>query len=83
VANTVNKPTESQSVMPPVGWMRVLPADPEKSVVFVQARRTPLPMPNMAGGDRLRPMPPFGVNDIAADQEGILALKDWILSLKK
>jgi hypothetical protein len=83
VQNTVGKPTMAQSVEPPAGWLRVVPGDPEKSVLYVQARRTPLPMPNMAGGNRLRPMPPIGVADIAVDQEGLDALKMWILSLKK
>jgi hypothetical protein len=83
VQNTVGMDTMAQSVHPPAGWKRVLAGDPEKSVVFVQARRTPLPMPTMVGDDRLRPMPPYGVNDIATDQEGLTALKTWILSLKK
>ena len=83
VANTVGKETMAQSVEPPVGWLRVVPGDLEKSVVYVQARRKPLPMPNMVGGDRLRPMPPFGVNDDTPDPDGLKALSDWILSLKK
>jgi hypothetical protein len=81
--NTVKMPTMAQSVEPPAGWLRIVPGDPEKSVVFVQARRTPLPMPNAAGGNRLRPMPPVGVNDLTPDPEGIAALKTWIMSLPK
>src|SRR5205823_8958796 len=83
LANTVNQMTNAQSVQPPPGWLRVYPGTPEMSVLFVQARRTPLPMPTTAGGNRLRPMPPIGVNDIAADQEGVAAIKAWILGLKK
>jgi hypothetical protein len=83
VMNTVNQKTEAQSVQPPRNWLRVVPGVPEMSVLFVQARRTPLPMPTTAGGNRLRPMPPIGVNDIAADQEGVAALKTWIMSLPK
>jgi hypothetical protein len=83
VANTVGQATMAQSVQPPPGWLRIVPGDPEKSVLYVQARRMPLPMPTMAGADRLRPMPPYGVNDIAPDQDGLAAIKAWILSLKK
>ena len=81
VANTVGQMTNAQSVQPPEGWLRVKPGEPEKSVLFVQARRTPLPMPTMAGGDRLRPMPPIGVNDIAPDQAGLAAIEAWINGL--
>jgi hypothetical protein len=81
VANTVGQMTMAQSVQPPKGWLRVYPANPEMSVVFVQLRRMPLPMPTTVGGDRLRPMPPFGVNDIAADQEAVADMKAWIMSL--
>jgi hypothetical protein len=83
VQNTVNQPTMAQSVDPPPGWLRIVPMDLEKSVVYVQARRKPLPMPNMAGGNRLRPMPPFGVNDDAPDLDGLAALQAWITGLPK
>jgi hypothetical protein len=79
VANTVNKDTESQSVMPPAGWKRVLPGKPEMSVLYVQARRTPLPP--AVGGVRLRPMPPFGVADVAADQAALADISAWIMGL--
>jgi hypothetical protein len=79
VANTVNKDTESQSVMPPAGWKRVLPGKPEMSVLYVQARRTPLPP--AVGGVRLRPMPPVGVSDLAADQAALTDIAAWIMSL--
>jgi hypothetical protein len=79
VANTVNKDTESQSVMPPPGWKRVLPGKPEMSVLYVQARRTPLPA--AIGGVRLRPMPPFGVADVAADQAALTDIAAWIMAL--
>jgi hypothetical protein len=81
VANTVGQMTTAQSVAPPDGWLRVKAGQPEMSVLFVQARRTPLPMPTTAGGDRLRPMPPIGVNDLAADQAGLAAMEAWIKSL--
>jgi hypothetical protein len=79
VANTVNKDTESQSVMPPPGWKRVLPGKPEMSVLYVQARRTPLPP--AVGGVRLRPMPPVGVSDLAPDQTALTDIAAWITSL--
>lgn len=81
VANTVGQMTNAQSVQPPDGWLRVKPGEPEMSVLFVQARRTPLPMPTMAGADRLRPMPPIGVNDLAPDQAGLAAIEAWINGL--
>jgi hypothetical protein len=36
----------------------------------------------MAGADRLRPMPPIGVNDSTPDPDALLAIKTWIESLK-
>jgi hypothetical protein len=83
VMNTVGQMTMAQSVQPPKNWLRVYPGMPEMSVVFVQARRTPLPMPTTAGGSRLRPMPPIGVSDLAADPDGVDALRTWITNLKK
>jgi hypothetical protein len=83
VKNTVNQMTNAQSVRPPMNWLRVYPGMPEMSVVFVQSRRTPLPMPTSAGQNRLRPMPPIGVNDVAADQDGVAALRAWIMGLKR
>lgn len=82
VANTVNQATSAQSVHPPAGWFRVTPGQPEMSVLFVQARRTPLPEPTMAGDNRLRPMPPIGVNDLTPDEAGLTAIQNWIKSLK-
>ena len=64
VANTVNKPTEAQSVHPPAGWLRVVPGVPTRSVVYVQMQRTMLP-PATGGNERLRPMPPVGLADVA------------------
>jgi hypothetical protein len=82
VKNTVNQAVDAQSVVPPAGWRRVLPGKPEMSVVFVQTRRTPLPPPTGNGTmNRLRPMPPVGITDVAADQAAITDLKDWITSL--
>lgn len=82
VANTVGQATTAQSVHPPAGWLRVKAGEPEMSVLFVQARRTPLPVPSTAGDDRLRPMPPIGVNDLAPDQAGLTAIEAWIKSLQ-
>jgi hypothetical protein len=79
VANTVNKPTASQSVMPPPGWRRVVPRSPQTSVLYVQTQRTMIPPP--VNGSRLRPMPPMGVADVAADAAALKDISDWILSL--
>jgi len=79
VANTVNKATEAQSVVPPAGWKRVVPKSPQTSVLFVQTQRTMIP-PAM-NGSRLRPMPPVGVADVAADAQALKDISDWILSL--
>lgn len=80
--NTIGRETEAQSVIPPMGWLRVIPRDPERSVLFVQVRRQPLPAP--AGGgttNRLRAMPPIGVSQVAADQEAVADIAAWIMSL--
>jgi hypothetical protein len=79
VKNTVNKKTEAQSVVPPPGWLRVIPGKPDQSVLFVQVQRTPLPP--ATGGDRLRAMPPAGVADNAADLKALADIKAWIMSL--
>jgi hypothetical protein len=83
VKNTVNQMTNAQSVRPPMNWLRVYPGMPEMSVVFVQARRAPLPMPTRVGDNRLRPMPPIGVNDIAPDPDGVASLRTWIMGLRR
>jgi hypothetical protein len=83
VANTVNKPTEAQSVVPPKGWLRIIPRNPEQSVLYVQVRRKPLPPPTGGGTmNRLRAMPPVGVADVAAEAEALKDIFDWIMSLK-
>lgn len=79
VQNTVGKPTEAQSVMPPEGWLRVVPGDANKSVLYVQMQRTMLP-PEM-DGRRLRAMPPIGLNDVAAEQNALKDVLDWITGL--
>jgi hypothetical protein len=81
VANTVNKPTTAQSVMPPKGWLRVVPGKPGMSVVYVQAQRTMIP--TVVGGVmvRMRPMPPIGVADVAAEQNFLTDLSAWITAL--
>lgn len=80
VANTVGKPTEAQSVMPPAGWLRVVPGDPLKSVLYVQMQRTMIPPPAGAG-NRLRPMPPVGLADVAVEQAVLKDVFDWITAL--
>jgi hypothetical protein len=83
VANTVNKPTNAQSVEPPAGWMRIKPGFPGQSVIYVQSQRTMIP--TMVGGKpvKLRPMPPVGVADVAAEQEFLTDLAAWITALPK
>lgn len=80
VQNTVGKPTESQSVEPPAGWLRVVPGDPETSVLYVQMQRTMLPPPVGASG-RLRAMPPVGLADVAVEQTALKDVFDWITAL--
>ena len=80
VANTVSKPTNAQSVKPPQGWLRVVPGDPAKSVLYVQMQRTMLPPPN-GTADRLRAMPPVGLADVAVEQTVLKDVSDWITSL--
>jgi hypothetical protein len=80
VANTVGKPTEAQSVMPPAGWLRVVPNDPETSVLYVQMQRTMLPPPQGAN-NRLRAMPPIGLADVAVEQNALKDVFDWITAL--
>jgi len=82
VSNTVNRPTEAQSVMPPEGWLRVIPGDPAKSVLYVQMQRTMLPPANGAA-NRLRAMPPVGVADVAVEQTALKDVFDWITALPK
>jgi hypothetical protein len=80
VANTVNKPTEAQSVHPPAGWLRVVPGAPTRSVVYVQMQRTMLPPAVMM--TRLRAMPPVGVADLAAEQASLKDVFDWITAVR-
>ena len=79
VSNTVGKPTEAQSVMPPPGWLRVVPGDAATSVLYVQMQRTMLP-PEM-DGKRLRAMPPIGLSDLAVEQDALKDVLDWITAL--
>jgi hypothetical protein len=80
VENTVGKPTESQSVEPPEGWLRVVPGDPQTSVLYVQMQRTMLPEP-VGNASRLRPMPPVGLADVAVEQSSLKDVFDWITAL--
>jgi hypothetical protein len=76
----VNQPTEAQSVMPPDGWLRVVPGSPETSVLYVQMQRTMLPEP-LPGMNSLRPMPPIGLNDLAVEPTSLQDVYDWISAL--
>ncbi len=80
VANTVNQPTEAQSVEPPPGWLRVVPGDPSTSVLYVQMQRTMLPEPE-PGMNALRPMPPVGLADVAVEPNSLQDVFDWITAL--
>jgi len=80
VANTVNQPTESQSVEPPPGWLRVVPGDPSTSVLYVQMERINIPEP-VDGMNRLRPMPPVGLADVAVEPTSLQDVYDWISAL--
>lgn len=80
VMDTVNKPTEAEGIVPPAGWLRVVPGHPEKSVLFVQVQRTNLPPPPKGTGmSGLRAMPPVGVT--IADQQAVSDIGAWIMSL--
>lgn len=77
MTNTVNKASAGAGIMPPDDtWKRVVPKMPEKSILFVQARRTPLPQ---GQGVQMRPMPPVGVE--YTDAPAIADLQTWINSL--
>jgi hypothetical protein len=81
VKNTVGQPTDASGISAPKGWLRVVPGQPEKSVLFVQVRRFPLPSPAQSGGEGLKAMPPVGLADVAANQDAVKDIRDWILSL--
>jgi hypothetical protein len=53
-----------------------VPKTPEKSILFVQARRSPLPQ---GQGVQMRAMPPVGVEQ--ADAPAIADIQTWINSL--
>jgi hypothetical protein len=67
----------------PTGWARVKPGFPGQSVLYVQVQRTMIPtmVGNMAV--KMRPMPPVGVADAAAEQELLTDLAAWITALPK
>ena len=77
--NTIGMKTNAQSVEPPPTWRRILPGNPDESVVYRQAKR--LGLPPATGMNKLRPMPPYGVNDNAADLQGLEDLRKWICAL--
>jgi hypothetical protein len=77
VANTVNMASQGAGIMPPSDqWKRIVPKMPELSILYVQARRTPLPM---GQGVQMRAMPPIGVEQ--ADAPAIADIATWINSL--
>jgi hypothetical protein len=84
VTNTVKVATNSQSVEAPAPiWYRVNPGLPNQSVLYVQARRTMIPTMFMGKPVKMRPMPPVGVADVAAEQEFLTDLAAWITALPK
>lgn len=77
VANTINQDSQGAGIMPPdATWKRIVPKDPEKSILYVQARRTPLPQ---GAGVQMRPMPPMGVEQV--DAPAIADIATWINGL--
>jgi hypothetical protein len=78
-ATTIRKPVDASGVSAPKGWLRVVPGNPEMSVVYVQARGTNLP-------PSLREMPQVGVA-VRAALPGFKAylddLRAWIMSLPR
>jgi hypothetical protein len=76
VANVIKKVPESPGLAPPPDHFRVAPGDPEKSVIYLQARGTNLP-------EGLRPMPQVGVEvrDLPAFADELENMKAWIKSL--
>jgi hypothetical protein len=67
----VGKEVEGSGTTPPPGWLRVIPGNPENSVLFVQVNRN-VPM-------GLNPMPPIGVAN--PDPQAVSDLKTWICGL--
>jgi hypothetical protein len=59
VETTVNQASQGAGIMPPsADWKRIVPKQPELSILFVQVRRSPLPS---GPAVQLRAMPPMGV----------------------
>jgi hypothetical protein len=73
VTNTVGQMTDASGVTPPAGYLRIVPKQPEKSVIYLQVRRTNLPA-------TLKPMPPIGV--AAPPPDELMNIMTWINSLK-
>jgi hypothetical protein len=70
--NTLNQPPEASGISVPDGWMRIVPGDPETSVVYLQIRAENLP-------EGMKPMPPIGVQ--FPPQDELENLRAWIESL--
>jgi hypothetical protein len=70
--NTVNKPPQASGITVPDGWMRIVPGDPEKSVIYLQTRATNLP-------EGMKAMPPIGVQFPPEDELDNMRL--WIETL--
>jgi hypothetical protein len=78
VTNTVGKPTEASGVNPPAGYLRVVRRNPERSVLYLQARGTNL----MQIDQSLRVMPPIGVSfPPGFPMADLEAIRTWINSL--
>jgi hypothetical protein len=78
VANTVGKATEASGVNPPPGYLRVVRRNPERSVLYLQARGTNL----MQIDESLRVMPPIGVTfPPGFPMADLEAIRTWINSL--
>lgn len=77
VQETVDQASEGAGITPPsADWKRVVPKQPELSILFVQARRSPLPDgPSV----QMRAMPPIGV--AIADDDALADLAAWINAL--
>lgn len=77
-SNTIDKAPDSPGVTPPPGVMRVVPGDPEKSLLFLQTRGSGLPI-------GLRQMPQVGVEvrDLPEFVSELENMKAWIRSLPK
>jgi hypothetical protein len=69
--NAIGKKADSSGTTAPAGWLRVIPGNPEMSILFVQtSRKVPT---------GLNPMPPIGV--AIPEPQSLADLKSWICGL--